>query len=105
MRKIPKHFQDVAKMFPKIIQSYENLAGECSKAGPLSEKEQALVKLGVAIGSRMEGSVHSQVRKGLDFGLKPDEIRHAVLLALTAIGFPSAMASMAWANDLIKKIE
>ncbi len=103
MRKIPKHFQDVRKMFPQVINSYETLASECSEAGPLNEREQALVKLGIAIGSRMEGSVHSQVRKGLDCGLKPNEMRHAVLLALTAIGFPSSMASLAWVNDLLKK--
>ena len=103
MRKVPKHFEDVAKIFPKVIKSYEALAGECSKAGPLNEREQALIRLGVAIGSRMEGSVHSQVRKALDFGINPNEIRHAVLLAMTAIGFPSAMASMAWVNDLLKK--
>ncbi len=102
MRKIPKHFQDVTKMFPEVIQAYENLGAECRDAGPLSQKEQVLIKLGIAVGSRMEGSVHSQVRKALDFGIKPDEIRHAVLLALTAIGFPSTMAAMAWANDLLK---
>ena len=101
MRKVPKFYRQFTKNYPQINEAYENLADECRKAGPLNQKEQALVKLGVSIGARTEGSVHSQVRKGLDAGVKPDEIRHAVFLAMTTIGFPNTMAVMSWANDLL----
>ena len=101
MREIPKCYRQLDKEHPEITAAYENLAKECRKVGPLKKKEQALVKLGIAIGMRAEGSVHSQVRKGLDVGLKPDEIRHAVLLGLTTIGFPNMMAAMTWVNDLL----
>ena len=47
--------------------------------------------------------MHSQVRKGLDAGLSPGEIRHAFLLALTAIGFPRMMAALTWAEDILNK--
>ncbi|HSW38564.1 MAG TPA: carboxymuconolactone decarboxylase family protein, partial [Acidobacteriota bacterium] len=60
--------------------------------------------LGIAVGSYTEGSVLSQVRKALDQGIAPDEIRHAILLAGTSIGFPRMMAAMKWADDIINKI-
>ena len=103
MRKVPLRFQEFNKNNPRIAEAYENLASQCHKSGPLSEKERSLVKLGIAIGSGMEGSVHSQVRKGLDAGLQLDEIRHAFLLALTAIGFPRMMAALTWAEDILSK--
>jgi 4-carboxymuconolactone decarboxylase len=104
MRKIPARFQEFAKQYPRIINAYEDLAGECRKSGgPLNERDCSLVKLGIAAGSHMEGSVHSQVRKSLDAGMKPDEIRHAILLALTTIGFPRMMAALAWAEDILGK--
>jgi alkylhydroperoxidase/carboxymuconolactone decarboxylase family protein YurZ len=102
MRKAPERFIDFMKSNPKIAAAYENLAGECNKFGSLNERERALVKLGIAVGSGMEGSVHSQVRKGLDVGMQPAEIRHAVLLGLMAIGFPRMMAALTWAEDILK---
>ena len=103
MRKVPARFQEFTKKFPKIAAAYENLAGECRHSGPLSERDQALVKLGIAAGSQTEGSVHSQVRKALDLGLQPDEIRHAILLALTSMGFPRMMAALTWAEDILNE--
>ena len=102
MRKVPERFGEFAKKYPQIAAAYESLAAECHQLGPLNAREQALVKLGVAAGSHMEGSVHSQVRKALDAGLKPDDIRQAILLALTAIGFPRMMAALTWAEDILK---
>jgi len=103
MRKLPKHFQEFTKKYPQIASAYENLAAECHNSGPLNQRDRTLVKLGIAIGSHMEGSVHSQIRKGLDSGVKPDEIRQAVLLATTAIGFPAMMATLSWAEDILKQ--
>jgi 4-carboxymuconolactone decarboxylase len=103
MRRIPARFQEFAKKYPKIMTSYEELAGECRRAGPLTEREQALVKLGIAAGSQMEGAVHSQVRKALDLGLQPEEIRQAFLLALSSLGFPKMMASLTWAEDILSQ--
>ncbi len=103
MRKVPARFQKFTKIFPKIATAYENLASECRRSGPLSERDQALVKLGIAAGSQTEGSVHSQVRKALDLGLQPEEIRHAILLALTSMGFPKMMAALTWAEDILNE--
>jgi 4-carboxymuconolactone decarboxylase len=103
MRKVPARFLEFNKSYPRIAEAYERVAEECHKSGPLNEKERSLVKLGIAIGSGMEGSVHSQVRKALDAGIKPGEIEHAFLLGLTAIGFPRMMAARTWAEDILHK--
>ena len=55
MRKVPLRFQEFNKENPRIAEAYENLAAACRKSGPLSEREQSLAKLGIAIGSGMEG--------------------------------------------------
>lgn len=102
MKKIPARFQEFMMKYPQIGNAYEGLAGECRRSGPLGEKEQALVKLGIAAGAQTEGLVHSHVRKALDVGLKPGEIRHAILLSLTSIGFPRMMSAMTWAEDILK---
>ncbi len=101
MREAPKHFVESGKKYPKVWEAYENLGSQCRNAGPLKERELALAKLGAAAASSMEGSMHSQVRKALDAGLRPDEIRHAVVVTLTTIGFPKMMAALAWAEDIL----
>jgi 4-carboxymuconolactone decarboxylase len=103
MKKIPARFQEFVRNYPKIANAYENLSSECRQSGPLGEREQALVKLGIAAGAQTEGLVHSHVRKALDRGLQPGEIRHAILLSLTSIGFPRMMAAMTWAEDILQE--
>jgi 4-carboxymuconolactone decarboxylase len=101
MRKIPEWFQMFAKRYPGVMTAYENFAEECHRSGPLSARDRALVKLGIAAGSHAEGSVNSQVRKALDLGMQPDEIRQAIILATTAIGFPKMMAALQWAENML----
>jgi 4-carboxymuconolactone decarboxylase len=103
MRKVPERFRQFATTYPGIAAAYEKLAGECRKAGPLNDRDRCLVRLGIAAGSNVEGSVHSQVRKALDLGMKPEEIRHAMLQAVTAIGFPRMMRALTWAEDILGK--
>ena len=101
MRKVPEWFQTFAKKYPGVMTAYENFAGECHQSGPLSARDRALVKLGIAAGSHAEGSVNSQVRKALDLGMQPDEIRHSIILSATAIGFPKMMAALSWAENIL----
>lgn len=101
MRKVPERFRLFGERYPNVSAAYENLAAACRDAGPLDTREQTLVRLGVAIGSQVEGSVRSQVRKALDQGMTAEEIRHAMMLSLTAVGFPRMMAAMTWAEDLL----
>ncbi len=51
----------------------------------------------------MEGAAHSHVRRALEAGATPDELRHAALLALTTLGFPNMMKGLMWVEDVLKK--
>jgi alkylhydroperoxidase/carboxymuconolactone decarboxylase family protein YurZ len=36
-------------------------------------------------------------------GISPEEIRHAVLLGLTTIGFPKMIAALNWVHEAIEE--
>lgn len=98
---LPESYRRFLDEYPDIADAYEDLGEAIHEGGPLPQDLRILVKLGIALGARMEGAVHSQVRKALEAGLEPDEIRHAALLAITTIGFPAAMAGLSWVEDIL----
>jgi alkylhydroperoxidase/carboxymuconolactone decarboxylase family protein YurZ len=103
MKYSPEIYSDFQKNFPGIADDFDNLAQGCHEAGPLDLKIRRLVKLGIAIGIGSEGDVQSHVIQALNEGITPDEIRHAILLALTTAGFPKMIVSMRWAEEVISK--
>ncbi|MBI2485964.1 MAG: carboxymuconolactone decarboxylase family protein [Deltaproteobacteria bacterium] len=100
---LPQPLQEFIKKYPDIWQAYENLGDKCHEAGPLDEKTRRLVKLGIAIGARLEGAVHSHTKRALEAGISEEEILHVALLAITTIGFPSTIAATIWIKDVLKK--
>lgn len=104
MTQPPKQFRDFVKTYPRIADAYEKLGKEVHSSGPLNNKMRALVKLSISVGAQREGAVHSHVRKALAVGVTHAELRHAALLALPTIGFPSMMASMSWIEEELKSI-
>ena len=102
MPKIPGWYQEQRKRFPKVVKAYEDLGEACQQAGPLDEKTRALAKLALAVGARLEGAVHSHVRRAVEAGATLDECRHVVLLGTTTIGFPAMMAALSWVEDVAK---
>ena len=103
MRDVPKRFTDFTDKYPEIARAYEQLGSACHLAGPIGKKERALIKLGISIGAWLEGAVHSHVRKSMEAGATPDEIRHVALLALPTMGFPATMAVLTWVDDILPK--
>ena len=68
--------------------------------GPLDERSARLVKLGVAIGAQAEGAV-ARTPGALAEQMRPEELRHVGLLALTTIGFPHTVAGLGWIEEVI----
>jgi alkylhydroperoxidase/carboxymuconolactone decarboxylase family protein YurZ len=100
---LPDVYKEFIKQYPEINNAYDSLANACHKAGPLDKKTRRLVKLGMAVGLNSEGGVRSHVRRAIEEGITPDEIRHAILMAFTTCGFPLMVAAYKWADEVIQK--
>lgn len=103
MKYSPAYYADFKEKYPEIARDFSKLAQSCHQAGPLDDKCRRMVKLGIAIGIGSEGDVQSLVLQALDEGITPDEIRHAILQALTTAGFPRMIEAMVWAEEIIVK--
>jgi AhpD family alkylhydroperoxidase len=103
MPKMPKQYTTIQKKYKGLIKAVANLGKVAKASGPLNKKTSELVQLAAAATVRSEGSVHSHTRRALAAGAKPDEIRHAVVLLTSTIGFPSVSAALSWVNDVLEK--
>ena len=100
----PAQLADLAEQYPEIWSAFTALADACHEhGGTLDEKSRRLAKLGIAIGVRQEGAVHSAVRHAIASGITRDQIRHVALLAITTIGWPAAHAAITWIEDVIAR--
>jgi AhpD family alkylhydroperoxidase len=100
---LPKHYVNVMSKHPKLDKALEALGKALREEGPLDEKTAQLIQLAGAAGIRSEGSVHSHAKRALAAGATPEEVRHALFLLVTTIGFPTVMAALSWVNDLLTK--
>ncbi|MDF1592038.1 MAG: carboxymuconolactone decarboxylase family protein [Desulfobacterales bacterium] len=100
---LPKTFENFSNKFPEILKDYQQLGKTCRSAGPLDQKSQDLIKLGIAVGANAKGAVMSHTRKALTSGATHDEIIHAVLLSLTTTGFPNMIAAMGWVEAVLNE--
>jgi 4-carboxymuconolactone decarboxylase len=100
-KKLPSHYRRFAAEQPRIIAAYEELSDATLAEGPLDRGSAELVKIGIAIGARMESAVHSHVRRALEAGVDAERIRHAIRLALTTVGFSTMMTALSWADDVL----
>lgn len=99
---LPKKYTDFKNTYEDVFVQYQALGKVCRDSGPLDDKTQSLVKLGIAIGANSRGGVMSHTRKAIDFGATHEEINHTVLMALTTIGFPNMISAMAWVNEVLE---
>jgi 4-carboxymuconolactone decarboxylase len=94
---LPRVFLDLRAEHPGVAEAHDGLGDACRHAGPLDEREQRLVKLGIAVGLSSEGGVRSHVRRGLVEGLTRAELLHAIVVAVPTAGFPATAAAYRWA--------
>ncbi len=93
----------VAKENPELWRAFQSLGAATGAAGPLSEREQRLVNLALALGGDSEGATHSHARRGLADGLSPQELEHVAFLAITTLGWPQAIRGLTWIRDVTRK--
>jgi alkylhydroperoxidase/carboxymuconolactone decarboxylase family protein YurZ len=93
---LPEVYLRLRSRFPAVAGAFDTLGEVSEKAGPLDERTQRLVKLGIAIGASAEGAVRSGTRRALAAGASPEEILQVAILAITTRGFPAAVAAFSW---------
>ena len=104
MNKVPvKRYQLMKRHYPEVMDAVERLGKVTTDAGPLDEKVKQLIQIGAAAALGSEGAVHSHTRRALEAGASAAEIHHALLLLTSTIGFPTVVAALTWADDVIDK--
>ena len=103
MAKLPSQYTSIEKRFKGYVRALENLGKAAKVSGPLNDKISQLIQLAAAAAIRSEGSVHSHTRRALAAGAKPEEIRHAIILLTSTIGFPTVSAALSWVDETIRK--
>lgn len=99
---LPEIYRRFSSAQPEVMTAYQALADASHAAGPLTDRERRLVKLGIAIGGQAEGAVRSHARKARAEGIEDEAVRHAAILAITTAGYPTAMAAYRWVNEVIE---
>ncbi|MFN3740270.1 MAG: carboxymuconolactone decarboxylase family protein [Thermodesulfovibrionales bacterium] len=100
---LPKQYLKLRKRYGGVIDSLDNLSKTVKEAGPIDEKTAHLIQLAAGAAIKSEGAVHSHARRALEAGAKPEEIRHALLLLISTIGFPNVSAALSWVDDILEK--
>jgi alkylhydroperoxidase/carboxymuconolactone decarboxylase family protein YurZ len=98
--KLPGAAGDVAETYPDIWAAYSKLGEACAECGPLDADTRRLVKLALAIGAASEGAVHSHARRAVEAGIDPAALKQVAMLAIPTLGFPRAVASLTWIEDV-----
>jgi alkylhydroperoxidase/carboxymuconolactone decarboxylase family protein YurZ len=100
---LPAASGGIAHDHPELWAAYQQLGAAAGGAGPLDERTRRLVHLAFAIGADSQGATHSHVRRALAEGLSPPELEHVALLAITTLGWPSAVKGLSWIRDVTGK--
>jgi len=97
----PKHYQNLQKRFPDVLEAVNKLGTTVRAAGPLDNKTAELIQLGVAASSGSTGAVRSHARRALTAGATEEELQHTLLLLISTIGFPQVAAALAWVQEIL----
>lgn len=100
---IPKPYMQMHASHPELMQAYETFGQAARNAGPLTDREVALVKLAISIGNGLEGAAHSHCRKAIQAGCHADDLRHVAILSAPTMGFPAMMRARGWVEDVLSK--
>ncbi len=92
MKDLHKIYTVFKKDFPGINTAHEALGEKIhSKSGPLSGKIRWLIKIAISGASGHHLALETHIKKARAAGATEDEIKHALLLLIQTVGFPTFM--------------
>ena len=101
-RKPANHYLKLKERHGELITAVEALATAARKSGPLDDKTVHLVQLAAAAAIMSHGSTHSHTVRALEAGATPEEVRHAVIVLTSTIGFPIVAAALETVDKVIE---
>lgn len=102
-QQLPEHYLKLKDRHADLIDAVEALGKAARAAGPLDEKNGQLIQLGAAAAIHSRGSVCSHATRALASGATPEEIRHAIIMLTSTIGFPTVAAALSWIDEILEK--
>lgn len=102
-RKPHEHYLKMKERHAEVIAAVEALSTAAKASGPLDDKTVHLIQLAAAAAIMSHGSTHSHTIRALEAGATAEEVRHAVLVLTSTVGFPTVAAAMSWVDDVIDK--
>ena len=92
MKAIHEIFTVFKEEFPMVNERCESLGEEIhEKSGPLPEKVRWLLKIAISGGSGHTVALETHIAKAREAGVTDAEIKHALLLLIPTVGFPTFM--------------
>lgn len=89
-----QHYLNLKERHPELIDAVETMTQIARTSGPLDEKTLQLIQLGAAAAIGSKGSLSSHAMRALEAGATMDEIRHAIIVLTSTIGFPTVAAAL-----------
>lgn len=102
-QQLPELYLKLKDRHADLIEAVETLGKAARAAGPLDDKTGHLIQLGAAAAIHSKGSVCSHAARALGSGATPAEIRHAIIMLTSTIGFPTVAAALSWVDDMLEK--
>jgi len=85
----------------ELIEAVEAMTKAARKSGPLDEKMVQLIQLGAAAAIGSKGSLRSHALRAVEAGATPEEVRHAIIVLTSTIGFPTVAAALSRMDEVI----
>jgi alkylhydroperoxidase/carboxymuconolactone decarboxylase family protein YurZ len=97
---LPDIYRSFRGDFPSVARAHDALSQSVAAAGPIDDRTQRLIKLGIAVGAVSEGAVRSAARKAVEAGASREELEQVALLAISSRGFPASIAALGWIREV-----
>lgn len=97
------HYMQLKERHAGVIAAVETLRAAAQAAGPLDQKTVHLIQLAASASLMSHGSTHSHTIRALEAGATKEEIRHAVLVLTSTVGFPTVAAALSWVDDVLER--
>jgi alkylhydroperoxidase/carboxymuconolactone decarboxylase family protein YurZ len=101
--KLPKHYVRMQKDYPDYMKAVEAVGEASLAAGPLEKPMNHLIQIAAAAAIHSMTSVKSHTRRALAAGATMEQVRHALLLCTSTLGFPRVQTAVTWAEEAAEK--